>query len=126
MIAILVVILTNLANLTIAETFTVKSIGIIYANGPASTDDYLYDELSYMDKYHPGTILPSGERMMFRLGQEYAHTYKDLTFSLETNNFHEVYSYSDSRNKCADSAKSFLLGLHGPGSGDLMGSSNQN
>jgi hypothetical protein len=52
--------LASLASLICSQTYTVKSVGIVFRNGASTTDDYLYDELSYMDKYQPGTLLPSG------------------------------------------------------------------
>lgn len=120
---ILVLLASSFIN---AETYTPKSIGIIYRNGVSSTDDYLYDELTFMDKYSSGALLPNGERMMFRLGQEYYKMYTNLIETEENGQKYEVYSYSDTAVKCTASSKAFLTGLHGPGTGESMGSGNQN
>lgn len=57
---------------------------------------------------------------MMRLGQEYFTKYKSTIEQEENGSTYEVYSYSDTTNKCSASAKAFLVGLHGPGTGELL------
>jgi hypothetical protein len=118
--------LITLLNTVKTETYTVKSAGIIFRNGVSTTNEWLYPELDYMLDYGPGNLLPGGERMMYRLGQEYHRMYKTLIEKVVDQTKYEVYSYSAPEYLFSASSQAFILGLHGPGTGYFLSTSNKN